>query len=402
MGKENISKMLREALGVPNNILKLGRDVYTRFLDNLESELPNSGDDFSEYRDYFYLNGDFVISDYNFKRIEITVEIFNADIKETAVLASMNYKPNITVNKDILRLVKSDDFNSDKVNLGVTIAVKPNTTKTDLIQAIINNEKEYISSFTHELKHAYDNYKKKTNSLIGGNEYRAIASSNYRIPTVDKFFHYSYFIHNIENLVRPSEVASEIEHGNITKKGFINFLASNSTYNKLKEINKMTLSSMLSDLNNEKEEMIKILQLSKMPVPNDDELVETTLNLLFLNLRYQKIDILSKTLLNLPYELVGLFGNSKSKEYKFLMRYKKSLEKFDNYKDFFNYEFEKFKNISEEMMKKISKLYAMAKDDEKVANILTKINSKNTNESIKDWDLYHEIKTKQTIFKDLK
>jgi len=103
-----------------------------------------------------------------------------------------------------------------------------------------------------------------------------------------------------------------------------------------------------------------------------------------------------------PYELVGLFGNSKSKQHKFLVKYVKSLNKFDNYKDFFIHEFEQFKNVSEEMMKKISKLYAMAKDDENISNVLTKINAKSTNESIKDWDLYHEIKTKQTIFKDLK
>jgi len=401
MGKENITKMLREALGVPNNILNLGRYVYTAFLDNLKSELPNS-DDFNDYLDVFRLDGDFVISDYSFKTITIKLEIYNTNIDKTAVLASMNYQPNITFDKNNIRLVKNDNFDSNRVNLGVTIAVKPNITKSELIQNLIDNAKEYISSFTHELKHAYDNYKKENNSVIGGTEYRAIASSNYRIPTIDKFLHYSYFIHNIENLVRPSEVASEIEHGNITKKGFINFLASNSTYTNLKQINQMTLNDMISDLNNEKEEMVRILQLSKMPIPEDDELVDTTLNLFFLTLRYEKIDTLSKVLLNLPYELVELFGNSKSKQHKFLVKYVKSLNKFDNYKDFFIHEFEQFKNVSEEMMKKISKLYAMAKDDENIANVLTKINTKSTNESIKDWDLYHEIKTKQTIFKDLK
>ncbi len=70
-----------------------------------------------------------------------------------------------------------------------------------------------------------------------------------------------------------------------------------------------------------------------------------------------------------------------------LKNYNKFIERFDNYEQFFEYEFNNFKKVSEKIIKKISKLYAMAKDDEKVADILTKINSKTTNESILDLDL---------------
>jgi hypothetical protein len=50
-----------------------------------------------------------------------------------------------------------------------------------------------------------------------------------------------------------------------------------------------------------------------------------------------------------------------------------------------------FKFVSENMIKKINKLYAMAKEDPNVSALMQKINNKQTtNESILDWDLHYE------------
>jgi 6,7-dimethyl-8-ribityllumazine synthase len=56
----------------------------------------------------------------------------------------------------------------------------------------------------------------------------------------------------------------------------------------------------------------------------------------------------------------------------------------NNPKKFFEDEFEKFNYVANKMLKKISKLYAMAKDDEQPVS-----------ESIINWDLHQQIMEKK-------
>ena len=63
---------------------------------------------------------------------------------------------------------------------------------------------------------------------------------------------------------------------------------------------------------------------------------------------------------------------------KFAMKYE------NNPKKFFEVEFEKFNYVANKMLKKISKLYAMAKDDEQPVS-----------ESILNWDLHQQIMEKK-------
>jgi hypothetical protein len=67
----------------------------------------------------------------------------------------------------------------------------------------------------------------------------------------------------------------------------------------------------------------------------------------------------------------------------------KSVIKFEsNIKNFYLYEEQKFKYISGMMMKKLSKLYSMAKDEKS---------------SIQNWDLHHKInRTNENIKSDYK
>ncbi len=399
MDKKGITKLLREALGVPSNITTLGKHVFDKFLSHLSWELPSENYDFDEFQDVVVLNGDFNIADYSFKKIMIKVSMDDYNTNKP-ILASMSYFHDKSFDRDEMKVTKGGDMNT--IRLSVEIALKPRSTKEEILDSIYEDESSYISSFTHELKHAYDGYKYQSGNVVKDTEYGIFSNDKYSVPTLDRFLHYSYFIHNTENLVRASEVASEIETGNITKKEFISFLASNSVYRMLKEINELTLAKIYNDLAKDKGPMLKILNASSIQIPeDDDEFADAILTLFFLNLRKKKITKLTNKLY--PPQFQKLTDDSESKQSKFLKKYEDDLNKFENYEQFFTNELAIFKDVSGKMMKKINKLYAMAKDDENVAEFLNKINNKVTNESIKNWDAYHAIKkTKTSTFEDLR
>jgi hypothetical protein len=71
---------------------------------------------------------------------------------------------------------------------------------------------------------------------------------------------------------------------------------------------------------------------------------------------------------------LGKTDEIRQKFLSYVMKYKKNPTKF------FEDEIENFQYIANKMLKKISKLYAMAKDDEQVS------------ESILNWDLYQKVK----------
>ena len=75
-------------------------------------------------------------------------------------------------------------------------------------------------------------------------------------------------------------------------------------------------------------------------------------------------------------EMMGFSG----KKEEVFRNYVKRIQKYDNTDDFFRNEEKMFKRTSYDLIKKIHKLYS----------ILDK--NKKTNESIINWDLYHEIK----------
>ena len=70
-------------------------------------------------------------------------------------------------------------------------------------------------------------------------------------------FYFLYFITTIENLVRPSEIYSQMKEGNISREDFLEFISSNTTYQTLKKINNFSVNDMISTLK-EKPEVIDI------------------------------------------------------------------------------------------------------------------------------------------------
>ena len=404
--------MLREALGVPTNIKEVASDVFNEFVNKLRDELnkypdintnPNIGGDSKITLGLF--NKGYEISDYKFNILLIDVELFKTNKVNDAHLTSLSFNSKKQLDTDTLKATIIDY--TDKVRIGINIAIPETISNDEIISNIIREKTKYVSSIAHELKHAYDAYKKPSRDVSDIGDYSIYANTTLGIPAIDEFIHNLYFTHIVENLVVPSELASEMAEGNISKVGFIEFLSNNNTYNRFKKLSNYTLDDLKNELLNQTDVIVTQVRKSGLNIPedilnDDNKLVEYILHLTYMTLFNLKVSKL-KTLLttSIVDEMLGFMHNDVKANY--FKDYINKLEKQKNWRNFFENEIKMFNFVGGKMMRKIHKLYDMAKDDKKLHNIIDKINSKNTNESIKNWDLYYEQnKIKETKLEDKK
>jgi hypothetical protein len=258
----------------------------------------------------------------------------------------------------------------------------------------------HLSSIAHELKHKYDKQAKELDLVGRDAEYVATQRmSTFAIPVIDqKFFRYMYFISIAENLVRPTEIASKLKSKNITKSQFKEFLESSRVYKELIEIKNFTFDKFIDGLNEQMGRVDVLLDhIGKNPEDmTNNEKIDMVLHLIYVNLVNIRMDTFvdmvsdkGDELRNFLRQLSGnipsfledddqeKMDNLKEKFFKYLTKFK------DNPTKFFEDECEKFNYVATKMLKKISKLYALAKDDEEV------------NESILDWELHQKLMEKR-------
>ena len=260
---------------------------------------------------------------------------------------------------------------------------------------------EHVSALAHEIKHKYDKQSKTYDRIGPDAVYQATQRrGTFGIPAIDRdFYRHMYYIHSIENLVRPTEVAYSMRRKNITKSQFKDFLENNRVYDEILKIKNFTFEDFISKLKEQEDRLDGLLEYigedpSNMSI---DEKINKVLELVYVDLVNNRMDLFMQ-MTEGPMDDFLTFGaqlgmippgsEEKMKQLqktneirrKFLsrtMRYEKNPIKF------FEDEFEEFNYVANKMLKKISKLYAMAKDDEQVS------------ESIINWDLHQQIMEKK-------
>jgi hypothetical protein len=258
---------------------------------------------------------------------------------------------------------------------------------------------EQIASLAHEIKHKYDKQSKKFGLMGPDAMYQATQKrGNFGIPPLDRvFFRYLYYIHGIENLVRPVEVASSMRSKNITKSQFLNFLENNRVFKQLVEIKNFTFDDFINQLKENEDRLDALIDHigedpSEMTL---DEKINRVLEVAYIDLVNNRMEIFVQMtnhhmddMLKFGGQL-GLLPNHLEKDVKKLEKTDEVRSKFLSYvmkyeknpTKFFEDEIENFQYIANKMIKKISKLYAMAKDDQQPVE-----------ESIKNWELYQKVK----------
>jgi len=373
--------MILETVGVPSNIINVAREIY----DKLFYDMSNFKDIGELVDNPMSFRGDFQISDYKFNEVivEITFDEYNK-----IDIASMNFHMSNPYLKNNEKLHYRSNFK--KIELSIDFVGPSDTTLIELLDYMKKNRTEIVVSLTHEFKHAYDIYKQPHESTKKRSEYMTIQTNRFsNIKPLNDLLFNIYFIHDIENLVRPSEFAASLEEHKITKKEFYNFITNNRTFVILKNIKNLTYNNLRDSLMDYIEE-IKVL-IGSTGISNnlpDEKLIDKVLELFYINFTNWNTSSL-RNLLSIDMDLFDKFMGKDlpSDKQDFLIKYVKRLRRFsNNYEDFYETLLRNNSVVAHKMIRKISKVYSLIEDKTQ------------TNESIKDWELYHEIKgTKSKI-----
>jgi hypothetical protein len=393
---ESQLNLINEALGVPDNILDAADMLY----DIVERDIKSIRDIQDEYN--FDGELEFELGDKKKIKIDsytLTVKIEEIDDEEGVLdIISMGMEGAFGFNRDVYM---KENEPSTILGLTITFAVGENWKPEGLIEKMEEDKDEHVASLAHEIKHKYDKQSKQFGLIGQDAEYQATQRRGiFGIPVIDRvFFRYLYYISGIENLVRPTEVAYKLKRKNITKSQFKEFLENNVVYKELVEIKNFTFEDFINQLK-ESEDRLDALIEHIGDDPSDmtiDEKIKIVLEVSYIDLvnnRMQMFMTMTEHGMDdvikfgtqlgiLPPELEGnLEGIQKTDEIrqkflKYVMKYEKNPTKF------FENEIENFQYVANKMLKKISKLYAMAKDDEQVS------------ESIINWELHQQIMEKK-------
>jgi len=393
---ENQLRLLNEALGVPENILDAADMLY----DVVEQDIKS----IDSIQDEYKFDGiiEFELGDKKKIKIdsyELVVNIEEMEDEEGVLdIIQMGMGGRFGFSRETFM---KEAQPSTTLELTITFAVGENWEPEGLIQKMEEERDEHVSSLAHEIKHKYDKQAKK-NALIGLDaEYQATQQrGTFGIPAIDRnFYRNMYYIHAIENLVRPTEVAYSMKRKNITKSQFKDFLENNRVYKELVQIKNFTFDDFISLLKEQEERLDKLIEYvgenpSNMTI---DEKINKVLEIVYIDLVNNRMELFI-TMTEHSYDdflkfglQLGLLPDGAKEKLEGLHKTNQIRQKFlsqttkyeKNPTKFFEVEFEKFNYVANKMLKKISKLYDMAKDDEQVS------------ESILNWDLHQKVMEKK-------
>jgi hypothetical protein len=358
--------MINERLGVPDNIEEVAYFLYKNIIKNIEKDYKY--DDIANLK--ISINKDFKIGKLNFNEFNIEFELYDYNNLE---IVGFSVKK---ISKLDLKTFTFENVKSP-FKMSIKIATPKTLTGDELKRFFIKNRLEIISSISHELKHYYDHGVNKRESVIKRANYETSLRGFANIKALCDFSYYLYYTSNIENLVRPSEISAEIKYGRIKKSNFYNFITNDKSYKSLSSISKYTFDELYNELKKE----IDVIKdfFDKIGVKydgmSDDDILNRVLRLYYDNVRNWKADSIEKILTtNIVDQMFGLRGD---KEVFFNKMLNKISKYGDNYKKFFIFEIKSMNMVANKMMKKISKLYDLAKSSK--------------NESILNWDLYMKL-----------
>ena len=380
-----IKNILNEALGVPEGILESAERLYKMCFSRI-SKITDpilNGSDEEDYK--FIIRSNFKISDYTFTKINLTINFVETDQVDTVELYSMGINHQSQFNDRLLKLITI--MSPNEVSISIQFALTDTAKISDVIELCKRSKDIMTASLSHELKHAYDHYKKPTQSITQISKYQGLQKTGFQIKPISLFLYYLYFVHGVENLVRPTELSSLMKSNKIGKKDFYDFLTNSKMYTMMRDINNFTYEGLKSELKDYIPQIDEILnRVSEKTFNTDEEKIDEILRLVYVNLINNTLNTTKSIMVNNVFESMLGFSGEKDELFRKIV---KSVLKFeDNEKKFYLFEEKKFKHISGIMMKKLSKLYSMAKDEKS---------------SIKNWDLHHKInRTNENIQSEYK
>ena len=381
-----MKKRINEALGVPENIIDSAIKLYDYIfayissLDNIESE--------DNYK--IQINGNFRISDMNLTKINLTLELHKNNI-ENFVLIGMGQASESKINSmfQMEAIVKNDE-----VDLSIDLATPEEFDDEQLVDFFSSNKNHLIPILAHELKHGYDMFKKNTSNLYNRVEYNVYSDSNFGgLKPLGEFLFNSYYIHNIENLVRPTELAAHIKMEKVTPEEFKEFFLNHKIFQTLKKIKEFSIDELKNELMGYESRIDDLLNHIGERYNTLEEKVDRILELFYINLTNWKNEKIMSYIypMGVSNPMFPFFQTSEKDNY--LDYFFKKSGKYENdYISFFKNEEKYQRQTAFNLIKKLGRLYE-----------LTNQNIMKENKSIWDWEMYHKIKgTNSSIATNIK
>ena len=382
-----MKKYILEALGVPENILLSGEKLYKDLLKQLSYESNETFDEDSKFDIGFSTN--LQINELNIKKVHARIELDFVDT-DKILMAGMGFSPRYTHNIKKFVSMSLQDFSELYISVSLYLPER-DVNMSEIIKFLKDEKTEILPSLSHELKHAYDNFKEPEKPLTHIVDYGTTSNFGaFGIKPLRIFFHYLYLATLTETLVKPTEVASRMILSDVNKTQFLEFLLNDKTFKEFMVLKNYTFEDLVSELKSDIETIKTRLRDSDIDVPeSDDEIINLILELGYINLTNDKGEMLKHllisgeedSLLKFMEFMGGIDPESDKGKY-----FYKNLSKFSKYQNnplnFYKNEIKLFNFVGEKMAKKIGKLYEMAQDPEDThSNIIRKIYIKsNTNE----------------------
>jgi hypothetical protein len=385
MNRDNLKQLIREeiqnlseAVGVPANIDTTATDIYNQVVSGIDE-----GYDVIELMgEPIILQGNFNISDLNFNTVVIKLTFVPGD---DYAFIGMDVATGLKGGKDFnLIIPKKEKFNMVIITFKFVVPISQikSMTGKDIKNFLTGQGRvEVIASLTHELKHFYDGFKskgRKGEPISRRAAYKAYTEGGFPLNPLTELMYNLYFVHEVENTVRSSELAGAIKAGEVTKKDFYEFLTQNRVYQRLKLIRDYSFEDLKNQLMGETDTIKKIFDANGVQYSKDDspeKLVDTILEIFVATVAEWKYSLL--------VDITRAFSKASAADKKqFFAQQKQDMARFeDNPEGYFEYE---IKNASKEagiLMKKLAKLYSITPDDKPEV----------TNENIVDWKRWYKL-----------
>lgn len=375
-----MKRRLSEEVGVPQGIIDAGKILYYYVVKQIKSK--GLDEPISENSDKtFTFKSNIHILDFNIVKVRMSIQFMTHGGVDDIMLIQAGFSSKSRQDYGKFLFISDNQVGFSEFKIKFVVPENKEITTEDIINYIENNETKMTSTLSHELKHAYDDFVKGFESMSDRADYASITSFHgFGLESIRNFFHLLYLGTNAEILVKPTEVASRMNSNEINKLSFLEFLLNDETYREFKQMSELTYGGFVHDeILQDKKNIVNLFTRSNINIPNSDsELINQLFHFLYVEYSSNKIEILNDILTENIRE--SFFGFTIPEKVEYFERKVKEFSKYEkNPSEFFKNRIKYLNFVGEKMMKKLGKLYSIAKDDTKKSDIINKIYNKVNN-----------------------
>jgi hypothetical protein len=375
---------VNEKLGVPEGVITAAKQIYQLLLLNLSQK-----QDYQLYKKLSLIqalfnpefefdvdiNYQFKIGDLEFKDLTLTTKIIFDDTLSKVECISWGVTVAPTSEGDFE--VYHDITQKNNVDMTMILACPKSAYFSEIVQYLQSDKDFTIMVISHELKHVYDKYIKGKQIITDISDYKTWAKTRTGFEAIDTMLYYLYVVSKSENLVRPSEIAANIEQLSIKKSEFSSYIQSTRLWKELKSIQSFSYhglkDELLADISSIRD------KFDSIPASESDlDVVSVVLNV--------AVRIITE---GLAKNMVELIDYDYPQQKKLFSNYMDS-RVFNSVDEFFEFWQKKLNFQADKMIKKIVKLYDLCKDDD-INPLMAKISGKKPGDYIVNRELYDKL-----------